>query len=57
MIRPAERPDGERAFQLLDPTRHFAAAPLDNDEETSLDHRNMQAEADYDLARDAMSAG
>jgi predicted ATPase len=33
MIRPAERPDGERAFRLLDPIRHFAAAQLDSDEE------------------------
>jgi tetratricopeptide (TPR) repeat protein len=32
MVRPAERPDGERAFRLLDPIRHFAAARLENEE-------------------------
>src|SRR5215469_11227454 len=28
MVSPAGRPDGERAFRLLDPIRHFAAAQL-----------------------------
>jgi predicted ATPase/DNA-binding SARP family transcriptional activator len=30
MVSPAERPDGERGFRLLDPIRRFAAARLDN---------------------------
>ena len=30
MISPVTRPDGERAFRLLDPIRRFAAAQLDN---------------------------
>jgi len=28
MVSPADRPDGERAFRLLDPIRRFAAAQL-----------------------------
>jgi predicted ATPase/tetratricopeptide (TPR) repeat protein len=28
MVSPAERPDGQRAFRLLDPIRHFAACQL-----------------------------
>jgi predicted ATPase/DNA-binding SARP family transcriptional activator len=34
MVSPAERPDGDRAFRLLDPIRHFAAARLDKADET-----------------------
>jgi predicted ATPase len=34
MVSPAERPDGERAFRLLDPIRRFAAARLQNGGET-----------------------
>jgi predicted ATPase len=34
MVSPAERPDGERAFRLLEPIRHFAAARLENADET-----------------------
>ena len=34
MISPADRPDGERAFRLLDPIRRFAAARLENADET-----------------------
>ena len=34
MVSPAERPDGERAFRLLDPIRRFAAARLQNADET-----------------------
>ena len=34
MVSPAERPDGERAFRLLDPIRRFAAARLENVDET-----------------------
>jgi predicted ATPase len=34
MVSPAERPDGERAFRLLNPIRRFAAARLDNTGET-----------------------
>jgi predicted ATPase len=34
MVSPAVRPDGERAFALLDPIRRFAAARLDNADET-----------------------
>ncbi len=30
MVSPAERPDGQRAFRLLDPIRRFAAAQLDD---------------------------
>jgi predicted ATPase len=33
MVSPAERPDGERAFRLLDPIRRFAAARLQNADE------------------------
>jgi predicted ATPase len=34
MVSPAERPDGERAFRLLNPIRRFAAARLDDPGET-----------------------
>lgn len=34
MVSPAERPDGERAFRLLDPIRRFAATRLQNASET-----------------------
>jgi predicted ATPase len=34
MVRPAKRPDGERAFRLLEPIRQFAAARLENADET-----------------------
>jgi len=34
MVSPAERPDGERAFRLLDPIRRFAAAQLPDASET-----------------------
>jgi predicted ATPase/DNA-binding SARP family transcriptional activator len=34
MVSPADRPDGERAFRLLNPIRHFAAARLDRPGET-----------------------
>jgi predicted ATPase len=34
MVSPAERPDAERAFRLLDPIRRFAAARLQNANET-----------------------
>ena len=34
MVSPAERPDGERAFRLLDAIRRFAAARLENADET-----------------------
>jgi predicted ATPase len=34
MVSPAERPDGERAFRLLDPIHRFAAARLQNADET-----------------------
>jgi hypothetical protein len=34
MVSPAERPDGERAFRLLDPVRRFAAARLQSADET-----------------------
>jgi predicted ATPase len=34
MVRPAERPDGEPAFRLLEPIRQFAAARLENADET-----------------------
>jgi len=34
MVSPASRPDGERAFRLLEPIRQFAAARLDNADET-----------------------
>ncbi len=34
MVSPAERPDGERAFRLLDPIRRFAVARLQNADET-----------------------
>ena len=30
MVSPAERPDGQRAFRLLDPIRRFAAAQLED---------------------------
>jgi predicted ATPase len=30
MVSPADRPDGQRAFRLLDPIRRFAAAQLTN---------------------------
>jgi predicted ATPase len=34
MVSPAERPDGERAFRLLDPIRRFAAAQLTDADQT-----------------------
>lgn len=34
MISPADRPDGQRAFQLLDPIRRFAAAQLTDPSQT-----------------------
>jgi predicted ATPase len=34
MISPAERPDGQRAFRLLDPIRRFAAARLTDPSQT-----------------------
>ena len=34
MLSPAGRPDGERAFRLLEPIRRFATARLQNPEET-----------------------
>jgi tetratricopeptide (TPR) repeat protein len=34
MVSPAERPDGERAFRLLNPIRRFAAAQLTDATET-----------------------
>ena len=34
MVSPAERPDGQRAFRLLDPIRRFAAARLDDPGQT-----------------------
>ena len=34
MLSPASRPDGQRAFRLLDPIRRFAAARLENADET-----------------------
>jgi predicted ATPase len=34
MVSPAERPDGQRAFRLLDPIRRFAAAQLADASET-----------------------
>jgi predicted ATPase len=34
MVSPADRPDGERAFRLLEPIRRFAAARLENADET-----------------------
>jgi predicted ATPase len=34
MVSPAERRDGERAFRLLEPIRRFAAARLENADET-----------------------
>jgi tetratricopeptide (TPR) repeat protein len=34
MVSPAQRPDRERAFRLLNPIRHFAAARLENPGET-----------------------
>jgi len=34
MVSPAERPDGQRAFRLLDPIRQFAAARLEDASET-----------------------
>jgi predicted ATPase len=34
MVSPAERPDGQRAFRLLDPIRHFAAGQLVDANET-----------------------
>jgi predicted ATPase len=34
MVSPAERPDGERAFRLLDPIRRFAAGQLTDASET-----------------------
>jgi predicted ATPase len=34
MISPAERPDGQRAFRLLDPLRRFAAAQLTDPSQT-----------------------
>jgi predicted ATPase len=34
MVSPAERPDGERAFRLLDPIRRFAAVQLTDASET-----------------------
>jgi len=34
MVSPAERPDGQRAFRLLDSIRRFAAAQLDDADET-----------------------
>ena len=34
MLSPAERPDGQRAFRLLDPIRRFAAAQLTDASET-----------------------
>ena len=34
MVSPAERPDGQRAFRLLDPIRRFAAAQLEDAGET-----------------------
>src|SRR6516164_4319141 len=37
MVSPAERPDGERAFRLLDPIRRFAAAQL-TDPDATLSH-------------------
>src|SRR5258708_40102999 len=30
VVSPAQRPDGQRAFRLLNPIRRFAAARLDN---------------------------
>ena len=33
MVSPAERPDGERAFRLLDPIRRFATARLQSPEQ------------------------
>jgi predicted ATPase len=35
MVSPASRPDGERAFRLLEPIRRFAAARLENADETT----------------------
>jgi len=37
MVSPAERPDGQRAFRLLDPIRRFAAAQLEDADETLID--------------------
>ncbi|GAB4059427.1 DUF4062 domain-containing protein [Catellatospora paridis] len=34
MVGPAERPDGERGFQLLEPIRRFAGARLDDPDHT-----------------------
>jgi hypothetical protein len=34
MVSPAERPDGQRAFRLLDPIRQFAAAQLEDASQT-----------------------
>ena len=34
MVSPADRPDGQRAFRLLDPIRRFAAGQLGDDSET-----------------------
>jgi predicted ATPase len=34
MVSPADRPDGKRAFRLLEPIRRFAAARLENADET-----------------------
>ena len=34
MVNPAERPDGQRAFQLLAPIRRFAAARLERADDT-----------------------
>jgi predicted ATPase len=34
MVSPADRPDGQRAFRLLDPIRRFAAAQLTEADET-----------------------
>ena len=34
MLSPAERPDGQRAFRLLDPIRRFAAAQLTDPSQT-----------------------
>jgi tetratricopeptide (TPR) repeat protein len=37
MVSRAERPDGQRAFRLLDPIRRFAAAQLEDADETLID--------------------
>jgi predicted ATPase len=57
MVSPAERPDAERAFRLLDPIRRFAAARLQNANETLSRLERVPARCPESCQRHAGIAG